>query len=68
MEQIKKMLFEKKAEENNTIDLNAYAIGLNEMAKYIEYEIKYVLETLKRETMLSDEGYLMVDELLKSLK
>lgn len=29
-------------------------------------EVLYVLETLKRETMLSDEGILMVDELLKS--
>lgn len=30
-------------------------------------ETIYVLETLKRETMLSDEGVLIVDELLKSL-
>lgn len=42
LEDIKRRLFDKKADENNTIDLNAYAIGLNEMGKEIEKYAKEV--------------------------
>ena len=42
LEDIKRRLLDKKADENNTIDLNAYAIGLNEMGKEIEKYAKEV--------------------------
>ena len=40
LDKIKKELFNKKADENNTIDLNAYALGLDTMADFLVEHFK----------------------------
>ena len=66
LEDIKRRLFDKKADENNTIDLNAYAIGLNEMGKEIEKCAKEVaIASLEKASENAKVKYTLDEELNK---
>lgn len=66
LEDIKRRLFDKKADENNTIDLNAYVIGLNEMGKEIEkYAKEVAIASLEKASENAKVKYTLDEELNK---